>query len=107
MLFAATVARAEAAEFAAFVARARAAPPPAVPVRAATCHDKERREDHTDPMTDTPNAKRRFLERLNLVYPQRPAPNARSPLGRIVLLEERVSALEARLRRVEGKGGEG
>jgi hypothetical protein len=58
-------------------------------------------------MTDTRNSKRRFLERLNLVYPQRPTPNTRSPLGRIVLLEERVSALEARLRRVEGEGGEG
>jgi hypothetical protein len=58
-------------------------------------------------MTDTPNPKRTLLERLNLVYPQRPAPKTRSPLGRIVLLEERVSALEARLRRVEGRGGEG
>jgi hypothetical protein len=58
-------------------------------------------EGHTGRMTNPPNRKRRLMERLNLVYPERPSSDTRSPLGRIVLLEERVSDIEARLRRLE------
>ncbi len=57
-------------------------------------------------MTDRPRG-RSLLERLHLVYPNPSTASRRSPLGRIVLLEERVRELEERIGRLEGGDPDG
>ncbi len=47
---------------------------------------------------------KRPLEYLNLVHPEPSRARRRQPLGRVVLLEQRIEALEARVEQLEIRG---